>query len=129
MPTLEGGVLADLLLTLAWLLGAESPENILLSSGTRCGDSYPLGTQPLLFSVFPGCSRSSASRVGGSGELLTAGTPLERVSSPHGCYPPPHQRRPRRSIVLLGPERRREAVWQSPQRRRPPGKASLAAQR
>src|SRR5215212_10005889 len=32
MPTLEGGVLADLLRTLAWSLGAESPRNILLSS-------------------------------------------------------------------------------------------------
>lgn len=52
MPTPEGAVLlAQLLLALAWLLGAESPKHIFLSSGTR-GDSYPLGTGALLLSVF-----------------------------------------------------------------------------
>ena len=52
MPTPEGAVLALLFLALAWLLGAESPKHIFLSSGTR-GDSYPLGTGALLpFGVF-----------------------------------------------------------------------------
>src|SRR5829696_3555322 len=50
MPTPEGAVLAQLLLALAWLLGAESPKHVFLSSGAR-GDSYPLGTGALLLSV------------------------------------------------------------------------------
>src|SRR5215213_5985517 len=106
MPTPEGAVLAQLLLAPAWLLGAESPKHIFLSSGTR-RDSYPLGTGAPLLWVFLGCSRSSAPRLGGggSGELLTAGTPLERVRRAHGHCSTPHQRHPRRSTMLLAPER------------------------
>ena len=52
MPTPEGAVLAvPLLLALAWLFRAESPQHIFfLSSGAR-GDSYPLGTGALLLLV------------------------------------------------------------------------------
>src|SRR5215203_5450620 len=74
------------------LLEAESPKSIFfLSSGTR-GDSRPLGTGALLLLVFLGCSRSSAApRLGGaSWQLLTAGTPLGRVSTPHEPCLTPH---------------------------------------
>jgi hypothetical protein len=36
------------------LLWAESPKNIFFVSSGSHGDSYPLGTGPLLFSVFYG---------------------------------------------------------------------------
>src|SRR5215213_8339146 len=58
--------------------------------------------------VFLGCSRSPAARLrgGASEDLLTAGTPLGRVSRAHGRCPIPHQRHPRRrSTMLLAPER------------------------
>src|SRR5215216_8131682 len=77
-----------------------------------------------------GCSRSSAPRLGdGSGELLTAGTPLGRVSRAHGRCPSPHQRPRRRSTMLLAPALWCAAVLSSPKRRTPQGKVSSGVQR
>src|SRR5215211_1179245 len=69
---------------------AESPQHIFLSSGGR-GDSYPLGAGALLLSVSFGMqSILCCSAPGRKRELLTAGTPLGRISSPHERGPTPH---------------------------------------
>src|ERR671910_177166 len=85
--------------------------------GEKAVSSFPLlirarGRRVLGKSHSPGFS---ITRVGESGELLTAGTPLGRVSSPHGRGLTPHQRQKRRSTMLLAPE-----LWWAAIRRRSP---------
>src|SRR5919112_473893 len=88
--------------------------------------------RPSCLGCFLGCSRSPAARLrgGASEDLLTAGTPLGRVSRAHGRCPTPHQRPRRRSTMLLAPERLCAAILRrSPPRRPPQAKASSATQR
>src|SRR5215216_7066172 len=93
-------------------------------------DGVRWSKRPSCFRCFLGCSRSPAPRLGGgSGELLTTGTPLGRVSSHHGRCPTPHQRPRRRSTMLFAPERWCAAIRRSPRRKTPQGKASSGAQR
>src|SRR5215217_6609342 len=93
-------------------------------------DGVRWSKRPSCFRCFLGCSRSPAPRLGGgSGQLLTTGTPLGRLSSHHGRCPTAHQRPRRRSTMLLAPELWGAAIRRSPRRKTPQGKASSGAQR